>query len=69
MNETKETYYLVEYHDSYGDNTNEGVFTEKSWEKYITELNKDRKAEGEMEYDESMEENEEFIFTEIEVYN
>ena len=66
---TKETYYLVEYHDSEGDNTNEGVFTKNSWNKYIKGLNKDREQEGEMLFMESMDRNIEFIFTEIEVYN
>tara|TARA_R110000824_G_scaffold72912_2_gene185844 strand:+ start:3728 stop:3928 length:201 start_codon:yes stop_codon:yes gene_type:complete len=65
----EETYYLVEYHDSYGDNTNEGVFTKNSWNKYIKGLNKDREQEGEMLFMESMDRNIEFIFTEIRVYN
>tara|TARA_R100001244_G_scaffold57908_1_gene48981 strand:+ start:31 stop:258 length:228 start_codon:yes stop_codon:yes gene_type:complete len=68
----KETYYLVEFESSTGGRDNEGVFTEKGWEKYIKGLNEDRVADGCEEdelYEESMEENMEFIFTEIEVYN
>jgi hypothetical protein len=67
---TNETYYLVQYSDSYGDRTNEGVFTKKGWENYIKEENKDRDEED--KWEETMEECEElgqFIFTEIEVYN
>ena len=70
--ETKETYYLVEFESSYGGRENEGVFTEKGWKNYIKGLNEDRIADGCKEdelYEESMEENMEFIFTEIEVYN
>ena len=69
---TKETYYLVEHEDSYGGRESEGVFTEKGWKKYIKRLNEDRVDDGCEEdelYEESMEENEDFIFTEIEVYN
>ena len=60
--ETNETYYLVQYSDSYGGRKNEGVFTNKGWKKYIKEEN----------WEENMEECQElgqFIFTEIEVYN
>ena len=65
----KETYYLVEYVDIYGDKENEGIFTEKGWKKYIKQQNADREASGEHLFDESWEENMEYIFTEIEVYN
>jgi hypothetical protein len=71
---TKETYYLVEYEDMYDGRKAECVCTEKGWKKYIKGLNEDRVADdkGGIEdelYEESMEENMEFIFTEIEVYN
>ena len=65
----KETYYLVHYIDIYGDKENEGVFTEKGWKKYIKQQNTYREASEERLFDESWEENMEFIFTEIEVYN
>tara|TARA_R100001594_G_C4014263_1_gene257711 strand:+ start:1089 stop:1295 length:207 start_codon:yes stop_codon:yes gene_type:complete len=67
--ETKETYYLVEYECIYGGRQLEGVFTEKAWKHYIKEENSYRNAEDERLYDEDMEDNMEFIFTEIEVYN
>jgi len=69
---TKEIYYLVEYECMYDGRQSEGVFTEKGWKNYIKELNEDRIADGCEEdelYEENMEENEEFIFTEIQVYN
>jgi len=68
METKKETYYLVEYHDVWGGKDNEGVFTKKSWEKYIKELNEERKQDDEILFDERMEKNIEFVFTEIKVY-
>jgi hypothetical protein len=68
--ETNETYYLVQYSDSYGGRKNEGVFTNKGWKKYIKEENEMRDEED--KWEENMEECQElgqFIFTEIEVYN
>jgi hypothetical protein len=67
----KETYYLVEQADPFDGRDNVGVFTEKGWEKYIKVLNEDIVAYGGEEDElrnESMEENEDFIFTEIKVY-
>tara|TARA_R100000306_G_scaffold62541_1_gene72726 strand:- start:4869 stop:5081 length:213 start_codon:yes stop_codon:yes gene_type:complete len=66
---TKEIYYLVEYDCMYDGRQSEGVFTEKGWKKYIKEQNRYRDASEERLFDESWEENMEFIFTEIEVYN
>jgi len=66
---TKEIYYLVEYECMYDGRQSEGVFTEKGWKKYIKEQNEDRDTSEESLLDECMEENEDFIFTEIEVYN
>jgi len=66
---TKETYYLVEFECPYDGRQSEGVFTEKGWEKWVKEENKDRDTSEESLLDECMEENEDFIFTEIEVYN
>ena len=66
--EKKETYYLVEYECMYDGRKPEGVFTEKGWTKYIKETNDDRSANEESLLEESMEENMDFFFTEIEVY-
>ncbi len=65
----KETYYLVEYNCMYDGRQPEGVFTEKAWKKYIKEENLWREQDEEVLYEEEMEDNEEFIFTEIEVHN
>jgi hypothetical protein len=65
----KETYYLVEYNCMYDGRQPEGVFTEKAWKKYIKEENWWREQDEEVLYEEEMEDNEEFIFTEIEVHN
>ena len=46
----------------------DGVFTEKGLTKYIKETNDDRSANEESLLEESMEENMDFFFTEIEVY-
>ena len=64
----KEIYYLVEYECMYDGRKSEGVFTEKGWKKYIKEQNEDRVTSEDSLLDECMEENEDFIFTEIEVY-
>tara|TARA_R110000824_G_scaffold6208_4_gene28656 strand:- start:381 stop:632 length:252 start_codon:yes stop_codon:yes gene_type:complete len=69
MANPNQTYYLVEYECPYDGRQSEGVFTEKGWEKYVQEQNKDRDTSEESLLDECMEENEDFIFTEIEVYN
>ena len=66
---TKEIYYLVEFECPYDGRQSEGVFTEKSWEKWVKEENKHKDTSEESLLDECMEENEDFIFTEIEVYN
>tara|TARA_R110000824_G_scaffold5226_2_gene24296 strand:+ start:498 stop:704 length:207 start_codon:yes stop_codon:yes gene_type:complete len=66
---TKETYYLVWYEDVYNGRKNEGVFTPKGWEKWIKEENKSRDDEDKWEENLEMEDNGDFIFTEIKMYN
>ena len=65
----EETYYLVEYNCMYNGRTPEGVFTEKAWKKYIKEENKSRDGSCSSKFDEDMDDNEDFVFTEIEIYN
>ena len=64
----EETYYLVWYEDVYDGRKNEGVFTAKGWEKWIKEENESRDDVDKWEENLEMEDNGEFMFTEIKIY-
>ncbi len=59
---TKEIFYLVTYRNNCGVNEIEGVFTKKSFKKYLKDRNEERKKQGEL-----IEKQHEFEFKEVKV--